>query len=248
MYGNSANRIIYDKKVVRPIVISEWLEKELGKNASARFVEIMEEIDKKTVGFKCKKSKSVLIALIVCCVIMVVAVHSLYIYKRRKNKQRELDTQLCQIERATTRYIQDLCLNMTVEGIEDKFMKTEDFDESSQEELGQGHFGYVYCINSRINGNWQKVAIKTIKVVCYGLNSQKEFQDNLKEFITEGAFLELVEHRNVIKLFGFCVHGISLYMVTEYCDHMDLLSFLQKEMSPNFLHAVGNENDELGRV
>ena len=151
VYGNSANRIIYQKKVVDHQVIADWLKKEIGKNASSRYSEIMEEIEEKSVGFKCKKSKSVLIALIVCCVIMVVAVHSLYIYKRRKSKQRELDTQLCQIERATTRYIQDLCLNMTVEGIEDKFMKTEDFDESSQEELGQGHFGYVYCINSRIN-------------------------------------------------------------------------------------------------
>ena len=49
-----------------------------------------------------------------------------------------------------------------------------------------------------------------------------------------------------LQLLGFCVHGISLYMVTEYCDHMDLLTFLQKEMNPNFLRAVGQDNDELG--
>ncbi|CAG5104625.1 Oidioi.mRNA.OKI2018_I69.chr1.g1400.t1.cds [Oikopleura dioica] len=197
-YGNSANRIIYQKKVIDNQVIAKWLEKELGKNASTRYSEIIKEINRKSAGFKCKKSKSVIIALIVCCVIMLVAAHSLYIYKRRKNKQRELDTQLCQIERATTRYIQDLCLNMTVEGIEDKFMKTEDFDESSQEELGQGHFGYVYCINSRINGQWQKSGYKNDKSGCRHIAAMNVVH---RDIACRNIFISSIENSETQKFF-----------------------------------------------
>ena len=74
----------------------------------------------------------------------------------------------------------------------------------------------------------------------HGLDSKIEFQEKIKEFVLEGAYLVQLNHRNVIKFIGFCINGFSLCMVTEYSNHRDLETLLKTELRPEYEESLSD--------
>ena len=108
--------------------------------------------------------------------------------------------------------------------------------------IGEGHFGCVYRLELKTSNNETiEVAVKSIKVMNHGLDSKIEFQEKIKDFVMEGAFLVQLAHRNILKIIGFCINGFSLCMVTEYSNHRDLERFLKLELRDEYESSFVDE-------
>ncbi|XP_019445853.1 PREDICTED: putative cysteine-rich receptor-like protein kinase 35 isoform X1 [Lupinus angustifolius] len=82
--------------------------------------------------------------------------------------------------------------------------------------LGEGGFGPVY--KGRLNDG-REIAVKKL--------SQTSNQGK-KEFKNEAKLLARVQHRNVVNLLGYCVHGKENILVYEYVPHESLDKLLFK--------------------
>ena len=52
-----------------------------------------------------------------------------------------------------------------------------------------------------------------------------------KEFMNEAKLLARVQHRNVVNLLGYCVHGVEKLLVDEYVAHESLDKLLFSKFS-----------------
>ncbi|BAT74262.1 hypothetical protein LR48_Vigan46s000200 [Vigna angularis] len=82
--------------------------------------------------------------------------------------------------------------------------------------LGEGGFGPVY--KGKLNDG-REIAVKKLS---HSSNQGK------KEFMNEAKLLARVQHRNVVNLVGYCVHGNEKLLVYEYVAHESLDKFLFK--------------------
>lgn len=83
--------------------------------------------------------------------------------------------------------------------------------------LGEGGFGPVY--KGKLSDG-REVAVKKL--------SQTSNQGK-KEFMNEAKLLARVQHKNVVNLLGYCVHGTEKILVYEYVPHESVDKFLFKE-------------------
>ncbi|CAK9180287.1 unnamed protein product [Ilex paraguariensis] len=90
---------------------------------------------------------------------------------------------------------------------------TKDFQANHK--LGEGGFGPVY--KGKL-GDGREIAVKKL--------SQSSNQGK-KEFVNEAKLLSRVQHRNVVNLLGYCVHGSEKLLVYEYVvnESLDKLLF-----------------------
>ncbi|KAK4261756.1 hypothetical protein QN277_004712 [Acacia crassicarpa] len=86
----------------------------------------------------------------------------------------------------------------------------------SHHKLGEGGFGPVY---KGTLDDGREIAVKKL--------SQSSNQGN-KEFMNEAKLLARVQHRNVVNLLGYCVHGTEKLLVYEYVPHESLDKLLFK--------------------
>ncbi|GLT51144.1 hypothetical protein SLA2020_245740 [Shorea laevis] len=85
---------------------------------------------------------------------------------------------------------------------------TDDFSPSNK--LGEGGFGPVYKGNL---SDGRVVAVKQLSVASYQGKSQ---------FVTEIATISVVQHRNLVKLYGCCIEGNKRLLVYEYLEKKSL--------------------------
>ena len=88
------------------------------------------------------------------------------------------------------------------------------------EVLGEGSYAKVYLATSVLTG--KKVAIK-----CYEQSKLLENKTK-KRIIQEIDILKSIKNENIIKIFEIFENDEYLFMVLEYIDNGELLSFLQK--------------------
>lgn len=104
---------------------------------------------------------------------------------------------------------------------EKKFFRFETLVEATNNfhptnKLGQGGFGPVF-----------KGKLKDGRVIAVKKLSQYSKQGK-KEFMTEAKLLARVQHRNVVNLLGYCVHGSEKLLVYEYVTNESLDKLLFK--------------------
>ncbi|RDX71317.1 Cysteine-rich receptor-like protein kinase 10 [Mucuna pruriens] len=87
---------------------------------------------------------------------------------------------------------------------------------SAIHKLGEGGFGPVY--KGKLNDG-REIAVKKLS---HTSNQGK------KEFMNEAKLLARVQHRNVVNLVGYCVHGSEKLLVYEYVAHESLDKLLFK--------------------
>uniref|UniRef100_A0A2N9EGN8 Protein kinase domain-containing protein n=1 Tax=Fagus sylvatica TaxID=28930 RepID=A0A2N9EGN8_FAGSY len=82
--------------------------------------------------------------------------------------------------------------------------------------LGEGGFGPVY--KGKLDDG-REIAVKKLS---HSSNQGK------KEFMNEAKLLARVQHRNIVNLLGYCVHGVEKLLVYEYVSHESLDKLLFK--------------------
>ncbi|TVU23596.1 hypothetical protein EJB05_25970, partial [Eragrostis curvula] len=110
--------------------------------------------------------------------------------------------------------LKDAHYNYTVQLID----ATNNFSHENQ--IGQGNFGCVY--KGRLH-NGLEVAVKR----CFELSSspnQMDVQD--LEFQNEICFLTKLQHTNIIRLLGYCIHGKEKILVYEYVSNGSFDTFI----------------------
>ncbi|XP_074267427.1 cysteine-rich receptor-like protein kinase 8 [Silene latifolia] len=88
-------------------------------------------------------------------------------------------------------------------------------DFSNENRLGEGGFGIVYKGTLK---NGKQLAIKRL--------SQGTSGQGTKEFMTEAGLLAKLQHRNLVKLLGFCSEGEEKLLVYEFMSNASLDGFL----------------------
>ncbi|KAA3467566.1 G-type lectin S-receptor-like serine/threonine-protein kinase isoform X1 [Gossypium australe] len=85
---------------------------------------------------------------------------------------------------------------------------------SFNKKLGQGGFGPVY---KGTLGNGQEIAVKRLS---------KSSGQGLHEFKNEVKLIAKLQHRNLVRLLGCCIHGDERMLVYEYMPNRSLDSFI----------------------
>ncbi|XP_042509654.1 G-type lectin S-receptor-like serine/threonine-protein kinase At4g27290 isoform X2 [Macadamia integrifolia] len=109
---------------------------------------------------------------------------------------------------------------------------TSNFTESNK--LGQGGYGPVYKGN--LPGG-QGIAVKRL---------DKASQQGLEEFKNEVMLIAKLQHRNLVKLLGYCVHGDDKMLIYEYMPNKSLDSFLFDQTRSSLLNWEKRFNVILG--
>ncbi|CAH1450556.1 unnamed protein product [Lactuca virosa] len=89
--------------------------------------------------------------------------------------------------------------------------------------IGEGGFGPVY---KGVLENGRVVAVKRLSETS---------QQGLDEFQNEVICIAKLQHRNLVKLLGYCIHGNERILIYEYMDHKSLDSFLFDETRSSML-------------
>nr|XP_027069073.1 MDIS1-interacting receptor like kinase 2-like [Coffea arabica] len=101
---------------------------------------------------------------------------------------------------------------------EDIIKATNDFDVSYC--IGTGGYGSVY--RARLPSR-KVVALKKL----HRLEGENPNFD--KSFRNEADMLSKIRHRNIVKLFGFCLHKRCMFLIYEYMDRGSLFCILRDE-------------------
>ncbi|KAG8384594.1 hypothetical protein BUALT_Bualt04G0134100 [Buddleja alternifolia] len=85
---------------------------------------------------------------------------------------------------------------------------------SSSNKVGEGGFVTVY---KAVLPTGQGIAVKRLR---------KSYGQGVKEFKNEILLLPNLQHRNIIKLLGYCLHGEEKLLVYEFMENRSLDTFL----------------------
>ncbi|KAJ6950318.1 G-type lectin S-receptor-like serine/threonine-protein kinase [Populus alba x Populus x berolinensis] len=94
---------------------------------------------------------------------------------------------------------------------------------SSNNKLGQGGFGPVYK-GTLIDG--QEIAVKRLS---------KSSRQGLTEFKNEVILIAKLQHRNLVKLLGFCIQGDEVMLIYEFMPNKSLDYFIFDQTRNKFL-------------
>ncbi|KAD2804883.1 hypothetical protein E3N88_38260 [Mikania micrantha] len=94
---------------------------------------------------------------------------------------------------------------------------TNNFSDSNK--IGEGGFGHVY---KGVLEDGQEVAVKRLS------NTSRQ---GIEEFKNELVSISKLQHRNLVKLLGYCIHGNEMILIYEYMANKSLDSIIFDERS-----------------
>ncbi|KAL3740530.1 hypothetical protein ACJRO7_021762 [Eucalyptus globulus] len=156
-------------------------------------------------GGKSNSTKTVIIAVATSAsVVLVIGVVIILIMKRKKKQPRQRVEGEVEDEISTA---ESLHYDFgTIRAATDNF--------SDSKKLGQGGFGAVYM--GRLS-NGQEIAVKRL--------SQNSGQGEV-EFKNEVMLLARLQHRNLVRLLGFCLEGVERLLIYEFVPNSSLDRFI----------------------
>ncbi|KAJ8759953.1 hypothetical protein K2173_010809 [Erythroxylum novogranatense] len=100
-----------------------------------------------------------------------------------------------------------------------------------QEKLGSGAFGTVYKGTLPCDYDGERlIAVKQLEKLVKS--------DGDQEFITEVSAIAGTNHRNLVKLLGFCNEGQHRLLVYQYMSNGSLANFLFRDSNPNWYKRI----------
>ncbi|XP_068476525.1 MDIS1-interacting receptor like kinase 2-like [Phaseolus vulgaris] len=108
---------------------------------------------------------------------------------------------------------------------EDIIKATEDFD-------------IKYCIGTGAYGSVYKAQLPSGKIVALKKlhKAESENPSSYKSFCNETKILTEIRHRNIIKLYGFCLHNKCMFLVYEYMERGSLFCNLSYDVEAQELN------------
>ncbi|XP_031276795.1 G-type lectin S-receptor-like serine/threonine-protein kinase At4g03230 [Pistacia vera] len=153
---------------------------------------------------------------------------TVYFYLRRKNVERQENRESIRQNMAarfydSARHVKDLVetdqfkedkkgIDLPFFDFESILAATDNFSESNI--LGKGGFGPVY--KGKFPGG-QEIAVKRLSSVS---------GQGLEEFKNEVVLIARLQHRNLVKLLGYCIEGGEKILLYEYMPNKSLDSFI----------------------
>ncbi|GMJ13024.1 hypothetical protein like AT4G03230 [Hibiscus trionum] len=140
--------------------------------------------------------------------------------RRMLNRRGNLELSLCNSERRVIDFINSHDFNEDDKkdidvphfSLESILIATENFAEANK--LGQGGFGPVYKAKLP---RGQEIAIKRLS---------RGSGQGLEEFKNEVVLIAKLQHRNLVRLLGYCVKGYEKMLIYEYMPNKSLDSFI----------------------
>ncbi|CAL5409664.1 unnamed protein product [Camellia sinensis] len=152
-------------------------------------------------------TRTIVIIVVSIISFMIVLTVCIYIFlRKRKQRKPKKNVELCK----------DMDEISTVESLQYDFdtisVATNNFSDANK--LGQGGFGVVYW--GRLP-NRQEIAVKRL--------SSDSGQGEL-EFKNEVMLVAKLQHRNLVRLLGFCLEGIERILIYEFVTNSSLDNFI----------------------
>ncbi|XP_062226864.1 G-type lectin S-receptor-like serine/threonine-protein kinase At4g27290 [Phragmites australis] len=186
-------------------LVDMWKMPSFGENLYLRLAE-------SPVQNKSNLAKIVL--PIIACLLLLASTTLLWICKYRAGKQRKKEVQ----KRLMLEYLRstdedgDKNIEFPFISFEDIVTATDNFSDSNM--LGKGGFGKVY--KGMLEGT-KEVAIKRLS---------KGSGQGTEEFRNEVVLIAKLQHKNLVKLLGCCIHEDERLLVYEYLPNKSLDNFL----------------------
>ncbi|RVW82642.1 MDIS1-interacting receptor like kinase 2 [Vitis vinifera] len=166
---------------------------------------------------RCRKRPQIILIIVVslsATLLLSIAVLGLLFHKRRIRKNQLLET--------TKVKNGDLFSIWDYDGViayQDIIQATEDFD-------------IKYCIGTGGYGSVYRAQLPSGKVVALKKLHGWEREDPtyLKSFENEVQMLSRIQHRNIVKLHGFCLHNRCMFLVYKYMEKGSLYCMLRDEV------------------
>ncbi|XP_028792293.1 G-type lectin S-receptor-like serine/threonine-protein kinase At1g11410 [Neltuma alba] len=140
------------------------------------------------------------------CLLMLVITFVYWFAKKKKQARRRLDGYL--VDRGNGS-------DLSLFDLSDIIAATENFSDANK--LGHGGFGSVY---KGILQNGMTVAVKRL--------SQHSGRGT-KEFKNEATLMAKLQHRNLVKILGYCIQGKERILIYEYLPNKSLDIFIFEE-------------------
>ncbi|CAN6214367.1 unnamed protein product [Urochloa humidicola] len=171
-----------------------------------------------------KRSAAGIIAGSVCGVVLILILSVfVFVYPRRRAEPAEVDHPLKKITRAQ-------CMIFDLPALQEA---TENFSENNK--LGEGGFGTVY---KGTLSDGQQIAVKKL------LGSTDEH--GLHQLHNEIQVLAELQHKNLVRLQGFCLHRAETLLVYEYIQNGSLDNFLFDDSGENAINWEQRYNIIIG--
>ncbi|XP_010644305.1 G-type lectin S-receptor-like serine/threonine-protein kinase At4g27290 isoform X2 [Vitis vinifera] len=164
---------------------------------------------------KKKRKQVIVISISIIGIVLLSLVLSLYVLKKRKKQLKRKGYMDHNSEGGENNEGQEH-LELPLFDLDTLLNATNNF--SSDSKLGEGGFGPVY---KGILQERQEIAVKMMS---------KTSRQGFKEFKNEVESIAKLQHRNLVKLLGCCIHGRERMLIYEYMPNksLDLLIFDQK--------------------
>ncbi|CAH8392792.1 unnamed protein product [Eruca vesicaria subsp. sativa] len=158
-------------------------------------------------------SKVVIAISLPIVLIAAFAVLLCLIFKWKKNKSGDR-VRVLGISPLSGSVAEDEFLNIDSLVVDFENLKAATNNFSSENELGRGGFGSVY---KGVSSHGQEIAVKRLS----GNSGQGDI-----EFKNEILLLAKLQHRNLVRLLGFCIHGQERLLVYEFIKNASLDHFI----------------------
>ncbi|KAK4602215.1 hypothetical protein RGQ29_011315 [Quercus rubra] len=99
-------------------------------------------------------------------------------------------------------------------------------------------FDIRYCIGIGGYGSVYKATLPSGRVIALKKLHRLEFEEPAfdKSFRNEAKVLSEVRHRNIVKLYGFCLHNRCMFLIYEYIERGSLLYVLSNDVEAKELN------------
>ena len=179
---------------------------------------------------RCKKRHQIMLIIIIvslfATLLLLAAILGFLFHKRRINKNQLVETK--KVKNA------DLFSIWDYDGViayHDIIQATENFDIRYC--IGTGGYGSVY--RARLPSG-KVVALKKL----HGWESENPAY--MKSFENEVQMLSTIQHRNIVKLHGFCLHNKCMFLVYKYMERGSLFCMLRDDIEAVELDWVKRVN------
>ena len=179
---------------------------------------------------RCKKRNQIMLIIIIvslsATLLLLAAILGFLFYKQRISKNQLVETK--KVKNG------DLFSIWDYDGViayQDIIQATEDFDIRYC--IGTGGYGSVY--RARLPSG-KVVALKKL----HGWESENPAY--MKSFENEVQMLSTIQHRNIVKLHGFCLHNKCMFLVYKYMERGSLFCMLRDDVEAMELDWVKRVN------